>query len=144
MTTKTTVTLPAGDYAIADPCNLLTDSEWMEWELLSLANPGQQSFALSDGSRLVVLHTERGDGWYFDQDDFTYGVDSGHIAIRSLSGVCADLRARLDHEDREWERDDHPMGRILSWGEPFGVAEEGSRLLFGGLVIPTGWDQPCP
>jgi hypothetical protein len=141
MTTKTTVTLPAGNYAIADPCNLLTDSEWMEWELLSLVSPGQQSFLMSDGSRLVVLHTERGDGCYFDQDDFVYTVDSGHIAIRSLSGVCTDLQDRLDHEDREWERDDQPMGRILGWSQPFDVAEEGGRLLFGDLVIPTEWDR---
>ncbi|CAK6695285.1 hypothetical protein [Synechococcus sp. CBW1107] len=139
-TTKPTITLPAGAYAIADPCHLLTESEWMEWDVLSRVNPGQQSFALSDGSRLVALHTERGDGWYFDQDNFTYCVDSGQIAIRSIAGVSAECMARLDNG--YWDGDDQPVGRILVWGKPLSVAEEGSRLLIGDLVIETGWGQP--
>lgn len=141
MTTATapTITLPAGAYAIADPCFLLTESDWMEWDVLRQVNPGQQSFALADGARLVVLRTERGDGWYFDQDEFSYCVDSGQIAIRSLPGASAEGIARLD--PGYWDQDDQPLGRILSMGNPFRVAQEGSRLLIGDLLIETGWDQ---
>lgn len=151
MTTATapTITLPGGVYAIADPCALISDSDWMEWDVLHRVNPDQQSFTLADGSRLVVLATDHGDGWYFDQDDFSYAVDSGFLSIRLAADVPADVLARLDDEDLEWvepsgARGNRPLGRILRWDAPFCVARDGARLLFGDLVIDTGWRTPAP
>jgi hypothetical protein len=129
------LTLPAGSYAIADPCILLTDSEWFEFDLLRDVNPSQESFTLANGSRLVVISTN-GDRWMFDQESFSYVIDSGSIAIRAAADVPSDRLARLD--DGSWEADTQPIGAIHQFEHPFEVSATPATEQFAAPVIRVG------
>lgn len=114
MRTLTTTTLPAGWYAIGDPCHLLRDTDYDELHLLRRVQPEQEGFTLACGTRIAVLNTG-GDGWLIDSEGDLYGIDTGSLAIcplRAADGLAVDEMARRG------------LGTAHEFGEPFQVAAE--------------------
>ena len=75
--------IPAGTYAIGDPCYLLSDSEMDE--LFAAHDPDTLIRTLASGLRLILLESPGGDGWLIDDQGGNYGVDSGNLAVMPLS-----------------------------------------------------------
>ena len=63
-------------YVIGDLCNCLNSDDWFDYCYDEVLPEGAFSF-----------HTGTGDGTYFDQEGFAYGVDSGTIGILPLDKV---------------------------------------------------------
>ena len=82
MINQEVITLPAGDYLIADPCYLLGDQKYDEWL-------GQERGELNivGGLAMVSFYTEHGDGEYYDTRGRNFAVDSGTIAVIPVATV---------------------------------------------------------
>jgi hypothetical protein len=82
--------IPAGTYAIGDPCHLLNDSEVVE--ITEPATPASLTRRLARGLELVVLDSPGadgwpygGDGWLVDVQGGAYPIDSGLLTVMRLS-----------------------------------------------------------
>ena len=76
--------IPAGTYAIGDPCLLLSDSESDEL-FLSTHNPDTLIRTFASDLRLILLESPGGDGWLTDDQGGSYAIDSGNLAVMPLS-----------------------------------------------------------
>lgn len=89
------ITMPAGEYWVGDPCYAIRDDDWMEW--LKNANyEDERRFLLADlaGHPAIGVGTAFGDGSYLDEGGREYPVDAGligavpwAISIPSPSGM---------------------------------------------------------
>ena len=76
------VTIPAGEYIVGDPCYCFSHSEPTWGEFCSLMefdrqnSPVEYVVAPSNGRWMVAAGTKWGDGLYFDQHGHEY--DHGH------------------------------------------------------------------
>ena len=119
--------LPAGKYAIGDPCYTVPDDLWMEY--LEAGTEGQdlyyvdgKTIQLSDG-RLVAAHgTAWGDGCYPATDGFVYPVDAGLLGVVQVF-------------DGEQVRGD--LAQVKEFDAPFTVSYEDGEVIIGSLVIST-------
>jgi len=76
------VQIPAGTYAVGDPCQLLNDPDFEE---LEAANPDTLNHTLDRGLTLTLLPVAGGDGWLEDDQGGQYAIDTGHLAVVPLS-----------------------------------------------------------
>lgn len=74
------VTMPAGEYWVGDPCYAIRDDAWMEW-LRDADYENERRFLLGhiNGIPAVGVGTAYGDGTYLDEDYREYPVDAGLI-----------------------------------------------------------------
>lgn len=97
MNFETTTTFPAGEYVIIDPCYVLHD-EWKEicndFFFADRTDGGynEGEFTLTDGRRLFIGNTKRGDGMYSIRDSkgsesAVIGVDAGCIGLIDVTHV---------------------------------------------------------
>ena len=77
--------IPAGTYAIGDPCCLLSDSE--SDELFAAHNPETLIRTLASGLRLILLESPGGDGCLIDDQGGSYAIDTGNLAVMPLSNL---------------------------------------------------------
>ena len=75
--------IPAGTYAIGDPCCLLSDYEVDE--LVPAINSENLTHTLTGGLRLTLLPSPGGDGWLTDDQGGLYAIDTGFLAVMPLS-----------------------------------------------------------
>ena len=75
--------IPAGTYAVGDPCLLLSDSE--SDELFAAHNPDTLIRTFASGLRLILLESPGGDGWLIDDQGGLYAIDTGFLAVMPLS-----------------------------------------------------------
>lgn len=78
------VELPAGKYILADPCTVLSDSEYdelLEKQLIESGWDSSKFCTLSSGKSVWVINTAHGDGLYFSNLHHSIPVDSGGIAV---------------------------------------------------------------
>jgi hypothetical protein len=125
--------LPAGRYAVGDPCYHVPDDLWMEYleagtEGDTLYDVDGKTIQLSDG-RLVAAHgTAFGDGVYKGTDGFEYGVDAGLLGVvQLLDGETVDPRLGTEVT--------FPAAFTVSYDE----AADGT-VEIGHLFIPTDAD----
>lgn len=79
------VTMPAGEYFVGDPCYAVPDEKWSDW--LDDAYGGRDGntvdvlLAEVDGRPVLGISTAYGDGVYWASDGCSYPVDSGLLGL---------------------------------------------------------------
>jgi hypothetical protein len=115
------VTLPAGKYLIGDLCYRDDDM----WDMMLNTPDGKKGVVENryEGTThtFVILPTQHGDGAYMDQFGKDYYVDSGTIGIMSWSSSPMDTHS----------------GRTFDFDGPFQVYKDGSKLVFGSIIVET-------
>jgi hypothetical protein len=130
------ITLPAGRYFVGDPCYTAgkDDQAWQNW--CSTADFGSDDVmaATFNGLPVIGLHTEHGDGVYYDATGREYGVDAGLIGA-----VPEELIKKMEISDEDLQG----SGHWVETKEPF-VLERGSRgiLMIGNVTIETDPEDP--
>lgn len=84
------VTMPAGEYYVGDPCYGIPDEEWIPWlESADYEKEGQYLLAKCRDVWCVGVSTAYGDGLFFDDSGLSYPVDAGLIGAvpKSLSAT---------------------------------------------------------
>ena len=128
------MTMPAGKYYIGDLCYVM-HPEWKEvCELFFPANHPPRGvegeFTLKDGRRFASFATAYGDGGYRSNIGTSHSVDAGIIGCIRVEDIRDD-----DADDME------TLGAIVEFTKPFEVSSDGSSLVFGHVVIETGFDD---
>jgi hypothetical protein len=128
------MTMPAGRYYIGDLCYVM-HPEWKEvCDLFFPANHPPRGvegeFTLADGRRFASFSTAYGDGTYYSNINTEHSVDAGIIGCILVEDI------------RDDEADDmETLGAIVEFDKPFEVSSDGSSLVFGHVVIETGYDD---
>ena len=120
--------MKAGKYFIGDLCYVLS-SRWDEvCDLIIDGNVCKDGvFTLNDGTEFAMFGTAYGDGYYYDQMNNGYPVDSGSIG-------CV-LFDKIDDIDTEYlER----SGRVLDVPNDFEACAENGVIFIGPVTINTG------
>lgn len=132
----TTVTLPAGEYYIGDPCYVLHE-EWTEicdnFFFADKTNPyscAQGEYTFVDGRRTFVGNTAYGDGTYSDNIGNTYGVDAGCLGIILLEDI-----------DQTNPENYIRGGNIHTFDKPFIANVLNGVFTFGSIIINTRDDE---
>lgn len=74
------ITSPSGKFYVGDPCYILSDDIYYGvWE--EKFNFADGKIQVDDNLAFIVHSTAYGDGAYFGTNGFTYGVDSGTLAV---------------------------------------------------------------
>lgn len=143
------VTLPAGKYAIIDPCYVINDDVYQN-ELMDLWYPGgpddpncQKDHDIlvdSEHGPMLTWKTRHGDGSYpvrsklpgTTPEDRMLGVDSGCLAIVPLGLVDREMLALKGHALEDW-------GAVvtLSWPMTFAVGSGNLGEVEGRLAVVT-------
>jgi len=128
------MTMPAGKYYIGDLCYVM-HPEWDEvCDLFFPANHPPRGvegeFTLKDGRRFASFATAYGDGGYRSNIGTSHSVDAGIIG-------CIRVEDIRDDEASDMET----LGAIVEFKAPFEVSSDGSSLVFGHVVIETGYDE---
>lgn len=111
------VTMPAGEYWIGDPCYAIPNDRWMEWlEAGGLGNdpPPKYQVADLDGYPCIGVGTAHGDGCYPGSDGASYPVDAGLIgavAVEVVEGEPFGMRRVTFEHDFDVSYD-HASGTI--------------------------------
>ena len=130
---KTIAKMPAGTYYLGDLCYVMGD-RWDDVceKTIDGHNVLTGRFVLDDGVEFAILNTKYGDGFYSSNiigNDFP--VDSGSIGVVKLEYI----------EKTQKEIDDEGLGRIVVFGEEFGIADNEGTLCFGDIRIYTNDDS---
>ena len=80
-----TVTAPAGEYFLGDPCYAVPQDDWMP--LLQDAKYFDNPTGTVNGYTVIGFNTAYGDGSYRGTDGFDYGVDAGLIGLTPMSAT---------------------------------------------------------
>lgn len=128
------MTMPAGRYAIIDLCYVM-HPEWKEvCKLFFPANHPPKGvegeFTLKDGRRFASFATAYGDGGYRSNIGTSHSVDAGIIGCILVEDIRDDEAADME-----------TLGAIVEFDKPFEVSSDGSSLVFGHVVIKTGYDE---
>ncbi len=114
------VIMPAGRYAVGDPCYHLGLSNSREWD--AFLEQQQEGHAGEFGGRTAwAADTAHGDGEYYDDEGRNYGVDAGMIGVVGM----------LEGEqvpDGMWE---------VVFERPFPCGRGGGVIVIGNLRIDT-------
>jgi hypothetical protein len=126
--------MPAGRYYIGDLCYCM-HPEWDECcDLFFPANHPPKGvegeFTLKDGRRFASFSTAHGDGTYYSNINTEHSVDAGIIG-------CIRVEDIRDDEASDMET----LGAIVEFDKPFEVSSDGTSLVFGHVVINTGYDD---
>lgn len=118
------ITMPAGKYFVGDPCYAVKDEMWLDW--LNAADYSQNRHLVAntpDGYQVVGFNTAHGDGSYFDQYGFRYGVDAGLIGL-----------VPYEHNPEH----DSILSNVVTFDSPFVASvDEKSNMQFGHISILT-------
>ena len=123
------IKLPAGVYAIGDPCYTIKDESWDKVLDISrfFEDDGYHEYDQDGEKRHVcAISTAYGDGTYTDQFGKEYGVDAGLIGIRPYDEVLKDSKSAYKSAYHVYE-----------FTEPFCVEERNGVLKFGHIEIDT-------
>lgn len=102
------VTMPAGEYIVGDPCYAVPEARWMEWLVAADYDKPNARYLLAelDGLPVLGIGTAHGDGCFVGSDNNRYPVDAGLIGLVpvGLAGVTYrdDLSQRVTFE-RDFE-----------------------------------------
>ena len=107
-------------YVIGDLCNALSNDDWSDYCFQEVLPEGAFSF-----------RTFTGDGTYYDQDGFSYGVDSGTIGILPLDKVSDRDKLKTALKYRIVQVLDLPVVNEEDCYEEDGI------ITLGPIVIPT-------
>lgn len=125
VTTHESDMLPAGDYYVGDLCYVLEGDIWNA--MIESSTPhGKVDVITVDGQSYLSssVETAHGDGTYYDQHGFEYGVDSGTIGV---------VDARINNYKNM------SGAHLVHFNEPFKVSydRESGVISIGDLRIPT-------
>lgn len=128
------MTMPAGRYYVGDLCYVM-HPEWNEvCKLFFPANHPPKGvegeFVLADGRRFASFSTAYGDGTYYSNINTEHSVDAGIIGCIRVEDI----------RDTEYD-DPESLGAFVEFDKPFEVSSDGSSLVFGHVVINTGYDE---
>src|SRR5687768_11930213 len=122
------ITMPAGEYWVGDPCYAIDAQEkWMEWlEAADYTNNDRSCFLLADldGRPVLGISTAYGDGEYQGSDGNSYPVDAGLIGAVPVE--VADV--------------DAPFGMVkVTFAQDFKCSydEDGGVINIGNISIET-------
>lgn len=95
------ITMPAGEYIVGDPCYAVPGERWMEWlEAADYQSEDSRRFMLAelDGHPIAAVGTAHGDGCYDGSDGNRYPVDAGIIGLvpTSLPGAIEEQAKYTD------------------------------------------------
>lgn len=136
--------LPKGDYVISDPCYVLSEENYDKLIYSDkLDEKGNKEFepldgvGSIDGISLFNHSTRWGDGRYYDDERYEYGVDSGQIGCIPMELVDED---KLKDVDGERKRDDGStfyLIRKIHFPQNFECSYENGVFFIGDLIIKT-------
>ncbi|MFN9114516.1 MAG: hypothetical protein ACK5XN_31020 [Bacteroidota bacterium] len=124
------VELPAGKYILADPCTVLSDSEYDELLEKQLTESGWDSSkfcTLSSGKNVWVINTKHGDGRFTSNLHHSIPVDSGGIAV-----ITAPSESVHEHMKNE-----------IMMTHPFSCFSDEGVLHFGHVTVDTDEKDEC-
>lgn len=128
------MTMPAGRYYVGDLCYVM-HPEWKE--VCKLFFPGNHppkgvegEFTLADGRRFASFSTAWGDGTYYSNINTEHSVDAGIIGCIRVEDI----------RDTEYDNIEE-LGAYVEFDKPFEVSSDGTSLVFGHVVINTGYDE---
>lgn len=141
--TSTDQPLAAGTYLVGDPCYAFSndlDENWQAWLADAWKDADANRVRILDGRvkgmRVVASGTAHGDGEYYDQDGYVYGVDAGLLGAVHI-GFLANLHPRLanlTHGEIEAETGMN----VVEFSEPFHVSYGEGTVKIGHVEIDTG------
>ena len=121
-----TVTIPAGNYYVGDPCYSVPGDLWMPWlEAADYETSSREHVLVADidGKPVVGVSTAFGDGVYRGSDGFNYPVDAGLIGLVPASiakAATSNLR------------------NLVEFKEPVTCRYDGGTITLGHIRIETG------
>ena len=130
--------LPAGKYYIGDLCYILNDDEWhYHIDQLFIGYDRKIGiFHTRDNIPYANMCTIYGDGYYFDDDETGYYVDSGTIGCFPLRD---DILYGDEHMFKALIKTRDNKARIETFDEPFDVYYNiDGTIIFNSIKIYTG------
>lgn len=123
------ITMPAGEYYVGDPCYAVPDDRWMEWlKAADYTSGDKYLLATLDGAPVLGIGTAYGDGAYEGSPEgYTYGVDSGLIGL-----VPVELAKEPVHDCLR-----------VSFPKPFECSYSHGHIILGHIDIDTDPDDPA-
>ena len=122
--------LPAGKYAIIDPCYIIESEDYQrlldETGFFGYEEPFENQIIFTDSrtkKQFAIIGTAWGDGMYHDKDGNDYPVVAGCI------GCIPEVM--FNHPDL-WYKP-----KWITAGEEFQVGSDGGILTFGPVIIDT-------
>ena len=134
---KKSFVIPAGTYAICDPCYVVEDHQlWMNF--LENSDYLEDGMAQVEDLTVYAGGTSYGDGTYTDNMDYNYFVDAGLIGIVSWD----DVQRMANEVTIEKLKTDTAggLGRLVLFEDSFRVvfSDEDPTHRFGDVLIYTG------
>jgi hypothetical protein len=121
--------MKAGKYYVGDLCYVLGD-RWTE--VCDLIIDGHNCldgiFTLKDGTEFAIFSTAYGDGYYSDNEDRGYPVDSGSIGCVLVSSITP----------MELEK---TGGNIIDFNNDFDPFESDGIIQFDNISIDTAGEE---
>ena len=131
ITNTTGVYVPAGEYALCDPCYAVASGDWMD--LLESSACFNKPVGTIKGFKVYAFSTMYGDGTYSGSDKFIYSVDSGLIGLTPVEYMGEKERSEVF---------DLKLGtRVVFTADMYCSRSEEGVLKFGSVVIDTGFDS---
>jgi len=123
--------VPAGEYALCDPCYAVADDDWMT--LLESCDYFNEPVGTIKGFKVYAFDTMYGDGSYYGTDGFTYGVDAGLIGLTPVEYMG---------EKERHEVFDGKLGTLVVFlNDTYCSRSEDGTLKFGSIEIDTGLEH---
>jgi hypothetical protein len=125
--------LAAGKYLIADPCYVLEEEVYSRllketsYFMYESVDRGGVMVDKQSGKFFAVFSTKYGDGIYYDESGFKYGVDAGCIA-------CIPVELCNKGEDSEYINE-------VYFARDFEVRYDDGLIVFGDVNINTDPDE---
>lgn len=122
--------LPAGSYFISDPCYIIRDEQYdrllKETDYFGYQLPDRGNIFIDSVTKLpfAVFSTAYGDGSYFDESGFEYGVDAGCISCVPVAMV-------------DGHPDSYAYINLVTFDSPFEVGYNNGVIKFGHIIIET-------
>lgn len=127
-TVTNSITMPAGEYWVGDPCYAVPDDEWIPWlQAADYENERRYLVANITGRPVLGISTAYGDGCYRDTEGNEYPVDAGLIGCVPVQRAIANPTG---------------MHRVI-FNEPFNCSwsEHEGLITIGGIEIRTDYDD---
>jgi hypothetical protein len=122
--------MKAGKYYIGDLCYVMHD-QWDEFCDITIDDRvcKEGEFRLKNGTNFATYGTQYGDGTFYDQNKYEYGVDAGLLGCIRVEDI----------DDPEGIERMEELGHVYTFDRPFrtGRTSDGT-IYFGHVRIPTG------
>lgn len=137
--------LKKGNYIITDPCYVLSEDNYQKLLYSSdkLDEKGNKEWnpiegvGSIEGIRLFNHSTRWGDGMYYDDEDYQYGVDSGQIGCIPMELVDDDKLKQVDGERKREDGSSFHLIRKVYFPENFECSYENGVFFIGDFIIKT-------